>query len=109
MLVSPEGIPESFDTMVLRLLGEERPRRAGWAQGAQHSLFRVLEARGLWVTMRQRKRILACTDMDALGGLVTKAVSVASVRDLLRGNPVVGGRRTKRRAPPKRTTARAKK
>ena len=110
MAMNLDKIPESPGVKRLRLLLEKQGRALGKAEGKAEgkpeSLLAILEARGLPVAARQRARILACGDLDILGGWITRAVSIASTRELLGGNEASGARRTGQRVPPKRTTAR---
>ena len=114
MAMNLDKIPESPNVKRFRLLMEKQGRihgRAegkveGKAEGKQEALLAFLEARGLAVTARQRARILACSDLDVLGGWITKAVSAASTRELLGGEEASGARRTGQRVPSKRTTTR---
>ena len=86
--------------------GKAEGEAEGLAKGKQESLLAFLEGCGLAVTVRQRARILACRDLEVLGGWITKAASAASTRELLGEEETSGARRTGARAPPKRATKR---
>jgi hypothetical protein len=58
--------------------GEERGR----AEDARESVLSVLDARGLKATESERKRILACADLDELKAWLRQAVSISEVSEL---------------------------
>jgi hypothetical protein len=53
-----------------------------FAEGKALALLAVLDARGLTVTVDERKRIVACTDLDPLERWIRQAVTVATVGEL---------------------------
>jgi hypothetical protein len=110
MAMNLDKFPESPGLKRLRLLLEKQGRMRwqaeGKAEGQQEAVLAILAARDLPVTARQRVRILACSDLEVLGGWIGRAVSVASTRDLLGEDEAAGTRRTRPRAPSKRVTKR---
>jgi hypothetical protein len=56
----------------------------GRVEGEAHALIRVLAARGLTMTDAQRERIIACKDVATLDRWLERAVSAASIDDVLR-------------------------
>ncbi len=78
-IMNANAIPESPAFRALRLELEA----IGEARGEKRALLRVLGARGLPVSESQRAHIESCTDVAALDGWLERAVSVASVDELL--------------------------
>jgi hypothetical protein len=54
----------------------------GRAEGQARSVLRVLEIRGLSISLTHRDRILACTDLDVLNAWLDRAVTVTSADEL---------------------------
>lgn len=59
----------------------------GKAQGEAKGVLRVLEVRGLPVSVEARARITACTDLDLLNDWLDRAGSVESAEELFAENP----------------------
>jgi hypothetical protein len=57
-------------------------RTEGRTEGKADSILVVLEARGIAVTDEQRKRILACADLERLGVWLRRAATVADASGL---------------------------
>lgn len=66
-----------------RAEGREEGLAKGRAEGRAEALLAVLESRGLRVSNQARARILECTDGEQLDAWLRRAVSVASVDELL--------------------------
>jgi hypothetical protein len=69
-----------------------RGRAEGKAEGKAEMLLDVLDARGLTVTVAQRKQVLACTDVAQLHAWARAAVTAPSVEALLSSGPPRRGR-----------------
>ena len=62
--------------------GKAEGEARGKAEGEAQAVLAVLEARELTPTEQQRKRILACTDLEQLNTWVRKAVTLVDVEEL---------------------------
>jgi hypothetical protein len=71
-----------FDTQT-QFIPKTQFERENYSRGKAESTIAVLEARSFVVTEDQRSKLLACTDAAKLGRLITRAVSAASVAELL--------------------------
>ena len=89
MMQRSHAMKEAEDVFVKRLIeigeqaGESRGEARGVAQGEARALIQVLAARGLALTDAHRARILACTDAAMLDRWVARAVTAATVDDVL--------------------------
>ena len=63
--------------------GREEGREEGRAASKAEDILAILAARGLAVSPADRRRILACTDIEVLGRWVVRAATAANVADLL--------------------------
>jgi hypothetical protein len=63
--------------------GEAKGKAEGEAKGKAEALLMVLKQRGMAITDDQQHRITACTDLATLDRWLTRALSVASVEELL--------------------------
>jgi|HubBroStandDraft_3_1064219.scaffolds.fasta_scaffold1515248_1 hypothetical protein len=62
-----------------------RGHREGKAEGKAEAVLAVLAARGLTVTVAQRKQVLACTDNAVLGAWLRAVATIPSTKALLSG------------------------
>jgi predicted transposase YdaD len=62
--------------------GMQQGIEQGKVEGEADAILRVLDARGLKVTVAQRKRIIESADLNQLQGWITRAVSVTKVADI---------------------------
>jgi hypothetical protein len=111
----PDRVPERPATRKLRLflesIGEKRGRAEGKAEGRaegkaegraegkREDLLTVLSERGLSLTEEQRARIEKCTDVEQLGLWLRRAITAASVADVL-----TAAAKAKKPAPTRRRT-----
>jgi hypothetical protein len=56
----------------------------GQAEGEADAIFRVLEARGVKVTLAERRRVTDCRDLEQLREWVTLAVTAEKASDIFR-------------------------
>ena len=61
----------------------DRGKAEGEAKGKAEALLMLLRRRGLAMTSDQQHRIITCTDLATLDRWLDRAVSVASVDELL--------------------------
>ena len=64
--------------------GAARGVAEGTARGEAHSVLKVLEARGITVSVGVREQILACTDVEQLDLWLRRAVTATSAEDVVR-------------------------
>lgn len=64
-------------------LGRAEGKLEGRAEGEATAVLRVLARRGLVVSEEQRNRILSCTDLAVLETWLDRAVSAASIDEVL--------------------------
>ena len=69
--------------LLLESIGEKRGLEQGRAEAARSSLLMVLSERGLGPTDEERAHIEACSDVAQLGLWLRRAVTAASVADVL--------------------------
>jgi hypothetical protein len=83
----PDRVPESTRTRKLRLflesIGEKQGRAEGKIEGKREALLMVLEERDLPLTEEQRAHIEACTDIEKLTVWHRRAITAASVDEVL--------------------------
>jgi hypothetical protein len=87
--------------------GLQEGLQKGLQKGEVAALFEVLDARGLKVDAKARKRIVACTEPAQLKGWLRKAVTVQSVQELF--EPLPASRPTARKADKSRRSTKARK
>jgi len=80
----------------------DRGKAKGEAKGKAEALLMILKQRGMAITNDQHRLIMACTDLAALDRWLDRALSVASVEELLakhrqRRSPGVTGTRPRAR------------
>ena len=66
-----------------RAEGEARGRAEGEAKGRATAVLAVLRARGIELNVRQRTRVLTCSDIEMLDGWLARAVTATNAHDVL--------------------------
>jgi len=65
-----------------RAIGLEEGLARGRALERAEGVLRILEARGIAVGLRTRKRVLACTDLDTLDRWFRRAATATRLSDV---------------------------
>ena len=63
--------------------GKAEGKAEGEAKGKAEALLVILDTRGLSVSEAQREHISSCTDLGELDRLLRRAISVASIEEVL--------------------------
>jgi hypothetical protein len=66
----------------IRAEGKTEGKAEGKAEGRAEALLRVLRARGLPPTAKQRRRVLGCTDASLLDRWIERAVTCSSIDEM---------------------------
>jgi predicted transposase/invertase (TIGR01784 family) len=86
MLTLQEQVAEMFRAQYEaqgRAEGEAKGRAEGEAKGRAHALLTVLSSRGLAVSVNERERIVACTDLQTLDHWLARAAVGKSTAEVL--------------------------
>ncbi|MCA1222524.1 hypothetical protein [Streptomyces sp. 8L] len=72
--------------------GKAEGKAEGRAEGLASALVRVLEGRKIALSAAERERVIACTDLDALGVWLDRALDAVTVHEVFgeEGRPGVG-------------------
>lgn len=76
-----ETMPYKYPSQ-MRLMGREEGRAEGRLEGESRALLKMLEARGVKLSARDRERIATCTDAELLETWVGRAAIAADAEEL---------------------------